>query len=625
MKMKWNRALMLGAVLATLNHVSFAQEEKAKDLGEVVVTGNRFETPIEKSGKVIYKITAEQITKMPGRTVADILNTLPGINVDGAFGTPGTNLEYSIRGGRNRHTLILIDGLPINDPSLIASDYDLRLLNSNAIEYIEVMKGGASTLYGTNAASGVINIKLKAATNEQPQVTLAQDFGSFQTSNTNADVQGKTGKLGYLVGASYSTSKGFSAAKDEDPNVEFGDDGFNRFSGRTKLTYQFSDAFKLGTNLSYEDLKADYDDGAFADADNEFLINQVSVGLSPEWNYSGGKLSLKTNYNQVRREFVSAYPSTAKGKNFQADLNNQKVFGDNFKTILGIQFQSYKFQNGDEQPSQSNIDPYLNISTDLTEALTLNAGVRLNNNSEYGSNFVYMFNPSYLFQLGGENELKLFGSYSTAFVAPSLYQLFAEFYGNPDLGAESTESLEFGVSLYLSDKLTLNAEYFNRTEENAIDFVSIFDGNGNYIGGGYDNVQGERKIDGIELDLTWNVISALRLTAHFADYNFGDPSQFYRIPNQKYGLGGQYSIAENTQIGATYNYFGDREAAIFSDPYLVALDGYNMVDFNISHEMLDGNLVLSGSVKNLLDEDFVGIYGYTTRPINFTIGVTAKF
>lgn len=625
MKMKWNRALMLGAVLATLNQVSFAQEEKAKDLGEVVVTGNRFETPIEKSGKVIYKITAEEITKLPGRTVADILNTLPGINVDGAFGTPGTNLEYSIRGGRNRHTLILIDGLPINDPSLIASDYDLRLLNSNAIEYIEVMKGGASTLYGTNAASGVINIKLKEAINEQPRLTLAQDFGSFQTSNTNADVQGKTGKLGYLVGASYSTSKGFSAAKDEDPNVEFGNDGFNRFSGRTKLTYQFSDAFKLGTNLSYEDLKADYDDGAFADADNEFLINQVSVGLSPEWNYSGGKLSLKTNYNQVRREFVSAYPSTAKGKNFQADLNNQKVFGDNFKTILGVQFQSYKFQNGDEQPSQSNIDPYLNISTDLTDALTLNAGVRLNNNSEYGSNFVYMFNPSYLLQLGGENELKLFGSYSTAFVAPSLYQLFAEFYGNPDLGAESTESLEFGVSLYLSDKLTLNAEYFNRTEENAIDFVSIFDGNGNYIGGGYDNVQGERKIDGIELDLTWNVMSALRLTAHFADYNFGDLSQFYRIPNQKYGLGGQYSIAENTQIGVTYNYFGDREAAIFSDPYLVALDGYNMVDFNISHEMLDGNLVLSGSVKNLLDEDFVGIYGYTTRPINFTIGVTAKF
>ena len=126
--------------------VSIAQEE-VRDLGKVVVTDTRFETPIEKSGKVIYKITADQITNLPGRTVADLLNTLPGINVDGAFGTPGTNLDYSLRGGRNRHTLILIDGLPINDPSSISNDYDLRLINARDIEFIEVLKGGASTLF----------------------------------------------------------------------------------------------------------------------------------------------------------------------------------------------------------------------------------------------------------------------------------------------------------------------------------------------------------------------------------------------------------------------------------------------------------------------------------------------
>lgn len=625
MKMRWNRALALSIALAAFGGAAFAQEEKAKDLGEVVVTGNRFETPIEKSGKVIYKITQDQIAKLPGRTVADLLNTLPGINVDGAFGTPGTNLDYSIRGGRNRHTLVLIDGLPINDASAISNDYDLRLLNANAIEYIEVLKGGASTLYGTNAASGVINIKLKEAATNEPQVTLSQDVGSFQTMNTNADVQGRTGKLSYLAGASVSISDGISAAQDNDPTLEFGNDGFFRYTGRTKLNYKFSEAFKLGANLSYEDLKADYDNSAFSDGDNEFLIHQVSVGLSPEWNYNGGKLSLNTNFNQIRREFVSAFPSTAKGKNFQADLNNQKVFNGNIKTILGVQFQSYKFQSGDEQPNQSNFDPYLNVSADVTDALTLNAGVRLNNNSEYGNNFVYMFNPSYLFQLGEDAQLKLFGSYSTAFVAPSLYQLFAEFYGNPDLEAESTESLEFGVSLYLSDKLTLNAEYFDRKEENAIDFVSIFDGQGNYVGGGYDNVEGERNIEGLEVDLTWSVTNDLNLTAHFADYNFGDPSQFYRIPNQKYGLGGQYTIASNTQLGVTYNYFGDREAAIFSDPFLVELEGYNMVDFNVSHALFDGDLIFSGSIRNLLDEDFVGVYGYTTRPINFTVGLTAKF
>ena len=157
--LKW--VLVMSAITIINANVLSQENEKSQDLGQVVVTGNRFETPIEKSGKVIYKISQKEISRSTGRSVADMLNLLPGINITGAYGTPGTNLEYSLRGGRNRHTLILIDGLPINDPSLISSDYDLRLINLQEVAYIEVLKGGASTLYGTNAAAGVINIKLK--------------------------------------------------------------------------------------------------------------------------------------------------------------------------------------------------------------------------------------------------------------------------------------------------------------------------------------------------------------------------------------------------------------------------------------------------------------------------------
>lgn len=623
--MKWTKILGLGALLAVSGHTMVAQENKAKDLGEVVVTGNRFETPIEKSGKVIYKITAKDIEHMAGRTVADLINALPGINVNGVFGTPGSNLEYSIRGGRNRHTLVLIDGLPINDASSIANDYDLRLLNASAIEYIEVLKGGASTLYGTNAAAGVINIKLKEANGDAPKATLSHDVGSFRTANSNLTVQGKEGNLSYLAAGGISTSEGISAAEDNDPNLEFGNDGFFRYSGRTRLGYEFNESFKLGANLAYENLEAEYDNGAFSDGDNRFDIRQVSFGVHPEYKYDGGTISLKANFNRIRREFISAFPSVAKGKNLQMDLNNQYVIAGKIKTIAGVQYQSYEFENGDEQPGQSNIDPYVNASADLTERLTLNAGLRLNNNSEYGSNLVYMVNPVYTFNLDQENKLKLFGSYSTAFVAPSLFQLFANFYGNPNLEAESTESLEFGISLYLSDKFTLNAEYFNRTEENAIDFVSRFDNQGNYIGGGYENVTGERKINGFEADITWQIIEPFQVSAHYADYNFGDPSQFYRIPSQKYGLSATYRFQQGTRVGVVYNRFGERQAAIFSDPFLVELEAFNMLDLNISHELFGGDVLLSGAVYNLLDEDFVGTYGFTTRPVNFSLGVTARF
>ncbi|MFY0593312.1 TonB-dependent receptor plug domain-containing protein [Roseivirga sp.] len=619
---------MRGTILAVLlgtSLFSYAQEKQdTTDLGAVVVTGTRFVTPIEKSGKVIYKLTADDIRKTPGATVADLLNQLPGINIDGAFGTPGTNLDYNLRGGRNRHTLILVDGLPINDPSSIANDYDLRLLNSASVEYIEVLKGGASTLYGTGAAAGVINIKLKEGTSSKPEVTLTQTIGSFETGNTNLDLNGRSDKLSYLAGAAFSTSEGFSAAEDTDPTQTFGDDGFERYSGRTKLTYDLSENFKLGTNLSYDRVRSDYDGGAFFDADNRFSITQVSYGLHPQYNYEGGRAQLKLNFNRVKREFISAFPSSALGKNFQADLTNEFFFNDKVKAIAGIQYQQFQFQNGAEEPDATNFDPYVNLSADLTEAFTLNAGVRLNNHSEYGNNFVYSLNPSYLFELGQNDKLKLFGSYSTAFVAPSLFQLFASGFGNANLEAEETQSIEFGASLYLGEDLTLNVEYFDRTEENAIDFVSVFDNMGNFIGGGYQNITGEREINGIETDLDWNVTEALNLQVHYASYQFGDETQFYRIPDLKYGLNVGYSFTQNTNLRLKYTHFGERNAAIFSAPFIVALDSYNLVDISLSHALNDGRVVLSGAVNNLFDEDFVGVYGFATRPANVTFGVSLK-
>ena len=613
--------LMISAVLVKAQE----EEQKTRDLGKIVVTDTRFETPIEKSGKVIYKITADEITRLPGRSVADLLNTLPGINVDGAFGTPGTNLDYSLRGGRNRHTLILIDGLPINDPSSIANDYDLRLINARDIEFIEVLKGGASTLYGTNAASGVINIKLKAPVTDTPEITFSQEVGSWQSSNTNADVQGKAGKLSYLAGASFSISEGISAAESPDPNVEFGNDGFHRYTGRTRLSYAFSDAFTLGGNLSYESFVSDFDVGAFFDADNEFKIRQVSFGLNPRLNYQNGSLELKFNYNRIRREFISTSTSVSKGYNTQADLVNQYVINDNIKTTVGVQIQDFSFAQGDGEPSQSNVDPYVNVFWDATESLTLNVGARLNNNSEYGSNFVYSFNPSYLLQLGNDNRLKFFGTYSTAFVAPSLFQLFSSAFGNTNLEAEEIEGYEFGLSLYLSDKLTLNAEYFDREETNAIDFISFLDDQGQFIGGEYRNIDGTREIDGIELDLTYQLVENFSVSAHYADYNFGDPTQFFRIPDQKYGFSAQYTLNQKTNFGLIYNFFSDRQAEIFSDPLPVDLESYNIVDFTVSYELFDGDLIFNGAIYNLFDEDFVGVYGFTTRPTNFMIGLTAKF
>lgn len=602
-----------------------AQEEQVQDLGRVVVTGNRLETPIEKSGKVIYKITKKEIEQTAGRTVADLLNTLPGISIDGVYGTPGTNLSYTIRGGRNRHTLILIDGLPVNDPSSIANDYDLRLINAHEIEYIEVLKGGASTLYGTNAAAGVINIKLKEPTQESTSTTFSQEVGSFQSMQTNAEVQGKTGKVNYLAGASFSISEGISAATSLDPTQEFENDGFHRYTGRTKLVYRPSASVHLEGNLRYEHLVSDYDGGAFLDQNNQFDIRQLSVGFSPKWSYTKGELQLKANYNQIERTFISSFPANENGYNLQSDVSNTYVISSRLKTIMGVQFQEFSYDQEDEQPKQRNVDPYLHLSWDVVAGLTLNGGLRANHNSVYGTQLVYSINPSYLIELGNDQQLKLFSSYSTAFVTPSLFQLFSSLYGSDDLAPEETASVEGGFSLYLSEAFTLNVEYFERKEQNAIDFVSLFDDQGNFVGGVYQNIEGEREIQGLEADFSYQLKDGLRFSANYANYQFGDPSQFFRIPAQKYGASLQYQLMKNTNVGLVYTHFGERQSPIFTDPFLVTLERFNVLDLTFSHSLSSGDLIFNGAVYNLLNEDFIGVYGFSTRPVNFSLGLTARF
>src|SRR5574339_1273066 len=154
-------------ITATLLGLTWCMVVHAQDslkttlLQEVVTTGTKFDVPVEKSGKTIFKLSARQLSANAGKTLADLLNEVPGIQTDGNFGSPGTNISYFVRGGRNRNTLILIDGVPLNDPSAINAEYDLRYIPVSQIESIEVLKGGLSTLYGTGAAAGVIDIKLK--------------------------------------------------------------------------------------------------------------------------------------------------------------------------------------------------------------------------------------------------------------------------------------------------------------------------------------------------------------------------------------------------------------------------------------------------------------------------------
>lgn len=619
-------AMVLGANWAIAQDTE--EEIRTRSLNEVVVTGTKFEVPVEKSGKTIYKLDAKDLQQSAGKTVADVLNEVPGIQMDGNFGAPGTNLSYYVRGGRNKNTLILIDGVPLNDPSGIDASYDLRFLALDQIESIEVLKGGLSSLYGTGAAAAVINIKLKEAAPKGIHGQVGYSYGSFETHRASANVNGTQDKLSYAVSGGFLDSEGFSAASDENAGGSFEKDGINQKNGAIKLGLQVTDELNLAFNSGFDKFSAEYDDGAFLDADNENNGEQFRIGFSPTYNYGKGKLKANILLNTGTREFVSSFPSEYKSKNVQGEITHEHQVTDQIKTLVGINYQKLSAkQVVDPDPGYNDfnlVDPFVSVFFDHSSGINVHAGARLNNHSEYGSEFVYNLNPSFLLYTGENMIIKLLGSVSTSYITPSLYQLYSV-YGNAELSPERSLNYEGGVSIYLGSTIEINTVYFRRDETEPIQFESLFDDGGNWIGGIYNNTTDERVVKGFESDIRWAITDDISVRANYAYVTTDEETTFYRIPNSKFGMTLTSSPIENLNVSLKYNYTSERTIFDFGTFSEIDLDAFGVLDLFASYQLQAQKISIYGSINNLMDESFDGIYGFTTRGRNATLGLNYRF
>ena len=600
---------------------------KVNLLSEAVVSGTRFKVPVKKSGKTIYKISSEQIEKNAGKTVVDILNEVPGVQMEGQYGSPGTNISYFVRGGRNKNTLILIDGVPLNDPSGINASFDLRLLSLSQVESIEVLKGSLSTLYGTGASSSVINIKLKESTAD-PKGTLNSNFGSYSTVNTNVNLSDRIEKFSYFISGNYSVSEGFSSASDENSPTPFGDDGFTQKNSLLKFGYDFSDRFKVLVTGGYDEFETEYDDSGFTDGENIQKGKLKRFGILPSYKYNTGEIKLNALYINNEREFISSFPAAYTGNNMQLDLTNRHNFNETITLLSGLNYQDLSYKEGassDYSDTQFQIfDPYTSLFLDYDFGLNVHAGARLNTHSVYGSKFVYNLNPSYTFDVAEQSKLKFIVAASTSYITPTGYQLFSDS-GNRNLNPEESLNLEVGFSYYAGKKFTFNAAAFKRYEENAIGYESKYDGQGNWIGGQYQNIEGERIVEGVEIDFTHIFSKSFNLRGNYTYANTEDVSTFYRIPKQTFGLGATINPSENTSVTIKYNFTGSRTIFDFGSSSEIILADYGLLDLYAQQKIYKNKVTLYGAINNLLDKDFVSVYGYTTRGINYNIGLNYNF
>ena len=633
---------MIFGVLCATPMVVFAQQQKdsttVERLNEVVVTDSRFQLNRENSGKVITKITQEDLQNLQGQPVAEIINNTVGIEINGVNSNAGQNLNYYVRGGRNRQVLILIDGIALTDPSQIANDYDLRLLNVNQVESIEILKGASSTLYGTGAATAVINIKLKEATTKPFELNLQSIVGTnmsqddtnytIEDFNNSVTVDGTLNKFKYLASFGNQYTDGLSAVANGTES-----DAFNSYNGLLKLGYTFSDAFKFKAYGSFDKFKADFDDGfMFQDADNRSTTEQYRIGIAPEYKYKNGSLVLNAAYNNVMRTITSDFSSKFYSDSYVADLYNKYDFKDIFYVVVGVNVQqnemeSYAIPFGSSNleqtinPDVANftiIDPYANVVYVSEFGLNVNAGLRVNNHSEYGSHIVYNINPSFRrdFNFG---YLKALASYSTAYITPSLYQLFEPTYGNVDLQPEENATLEAGIEISLTDKLTSSVVYFNRKETNFIDFVDM----GGFVFQ-YNNIADEFTASGVEFMANYRLTEELNVNANMT-YTKVPQALNLRIPEFKINGQLNYQLGKSTRFSLTYQYNADRNDLVFNSNTFendkIVLASYSLLDLYVSHTFLDKHLTVFTNLNNIFNEDYQELYGYLTTGRNINVGI----
>ena len=630
-----------------LSQEKTTQEKKVEQLEEIVISATKFELKKENTGKVIYKISQKDIQRNAGKSVIELLSNVLGVEIRGVNSNPGEPRSTYIRGGRSRQALVLIDGVPLSDPTGIEQSYDLRLLSLNQIESIEVLKGASSTLYGSGAGTGVINIILKKASENTVSGVYEVSLGTNSTSknstsslndkNQNISINGTLDKFKYNAFFNITGTSGFSSAKST-LTIPFEEDTYSSNNGFLKLGYEFNTQFRIETFLNFDTFDYTFDAGAFNDSDvNLGNQEQFRIGIRPQLKYKKGEVFLNASINSLDRSFESFNSFSGgtnvfvyKGTSVNLDLVNKYEFTKNFQLITGINYQKHENESisdfGNIDPDLANfnvVDPYVSAVYITDFGLSINAGGRLNIHSNYGNNFVYDTNLAFGIVKKEEINLKLISSYSTAFIAPSLYQLFSD-YGSTNLAPETNRTFEFGFESKLGQQWGLSAVYYNRVEENKVIFLNL----PTPPYGIYANALETIDVSGIEADVTFTISKELTTTVGYA---FVDKtSDIDYIPKNKLTASFVANPIKNLAISTMFKNVGERSLfdafGSFGEAGKdVILPSYSLLDMNVNYKVLEGKVLLFGSITNLLNEDYEETIGFNTRGRNFKMGIRIQF
>jgi vitamin B12 transporter len=616
------------------------KEEKTE---EVVVTATRIETASREVGSSITVITNQQIEERQNTTVLEVLRTVPSLDVV-QLGGPGGQTSVFIRGAKSEHTLVLIDGVEMNDPITPGRSYDFANLTTDNIESIEIIRGPQSTLYGSDAIGGVINIITKKGKGK-PRGFVSAEGGSFNTFREKAGVSGGNQWANYSLGISRWDTNGISAANEKDGNHE--KDDYENTSISTRLGVTPTENSDADFVLRYINARADIDNyggvggddpNNTADLEQLFFRTQVRLSLFNDlWEQKLG-FSLTDLDRDYHNDTDADHPSDLDrssyyGKILKFDWQHNLYLHETNTLTLGIENEEEKgkskyYSESAWGPYTSNFKEkiaqttgyYLQDQIKLWDSWFTTLGVRLDDHSRFGSETTYRITSAYLIQQTGT---KLKGSFGTGFKAPTLYQLYSQ-YGNQNLDPEESTGWDIGVEQSLFDKkLILGATYFSNEFDELIEFVGYESGTSKYI-----NVA-EAEARGVEVFASVCPIDDLTFLASYTYTDTEDKAtgkDLLRRAKNKFGLDVNYRFIGKGNVNLGLVYVGKRDDNDYSSwpAKRVELDDYLLANLAASYD-ITRNIQIFGRAENLLDEDYEEVKGFGTPGISAYAGGKLSF
>ncbi|WP_338605407.1 TonB-dependent receptor plug domain-containing protein [Desulfoferula mesophila] len=620
--MRKSLIMMAGlALLAAQAAPAWAAEAASQEDGkteaikqsEMVVTATTTEENINKVPSTTFVVTDQEITEKAQWSLPDALRDVPGLYIrsNGPFG--GVT-SLSMRGTQSGQTMLMLDGVRLGDPISTNGSYDMANLLTGGISQVEVVQGPQSTLYGSDAMAGVVNIITKRGQGA-PTGWASAGYGSYNTWQGTAGTQGQIDRFNFMLSGGGISTDGVSKAKSGSE-----DDPYNAYQFNGRFGFDINDNTEVYFIGYYNKADTDYDgwvNGQFVDTPDSMTTEAYTgiLGLTNSpvswWNQK-----LTFSYGSVDNDYSD--DSTYKSYITTAQWLNNLLYKDINTLTLGVNWQREQGEYStvwDSLPEQSmdTLSFYLQDQLKVLEGLYLLGGVRNDDYEHFDNKTTWRVGASYTIAV---SDTTFKGTYGTGFKAPSLYQLYSP-YGDQDLSPETSKGWDLGVVQMLWNKrIELGLTYFNIQTDDLINFdMNTWT---------YQNLD-QVKSQGVEFYARANLLSWLSADFSWTYTDAQDEATGKELaydPRDKGTLGVRLPLmGDRLNIRVWALYVGNRYADAANT---TELDPYVTVNAAATYKITNW-LSVYGNVVNLTDEDYVEIQDYTTLGLSGFIGLRADF